>query len=42
MMEAAAEAAGADLMLLGVTVLTSMTASDVGGLVGAGGRFARG
>ncbi len=30
MMEAAAEAAGADLMLLGVTVLTSMTASDVG------------
>ena len=30
MMEAAAEAAGADLMLLGVTVLTSMTASNVG------------
>ena len=29
MMEAAAEAAGDDLMLLGVTVLTSMTASDV-------------
>ena len=30
MMEAAAEAAGTDLILLGVTVLTSMTASDVG------------
>jgi orotidine-5'-phosphate decarboxylase len=29
MMEAAAEAAGDDLILLGVTVLTSMTASDV-------------
>ena len=29
MMEAAAEAAGDDLTLLGVTVLTSMTASDV-------------
>ena len=29
MMEAAVEAAGADLMLLGVTVLTSMTAPDV-------------
>ena len=29
MMEAAAEAAGDDLMLLGVTVLTSMTATDV-------------
>ncbi len=29
MMAAAAEAAGADLTLLGVTVLTSMTASDV-------------
>ena len=31
MMEAAVEAAGADLTLLGVTVLTSMTASDVEG-----------
>lgn len=30
MMEAAADAAGAHLTLLGVTVLTSMTASDVG------------
>ena len=30
MMEAAAEAAGDDLTLLGVTVLTSMTASEVG------------
>lgn len=30
MMEAAAEAAGDDLTLLGVTVLTSMTASNVG------------
>ena len=29
MMEAAAEAAGSDLILLGVTVVTSMTASDV-------------
>ena len=30
MMEAAAEAAGTDLTLLGVTVLTSLTASDLG------------
>ncbi len=36
MMEAAAEVAGDDLMLLGVTVLTSMTASDVGAVWGRG------
>ena len=36
MLEAAAEAAGEDLTLLGVTVLTSMTASDVGAVWGRG------
>jgi orotidine-5'-phosphate decarboxylase len=36
MMEAAAEAAGTDLTLLGVTVLTSLTASDVEGSWGRG------